>query len=341
MSEPMARLDSIATAPPRSVKSRAASIATRVITANRNTTMQSTATILLVLVGFFISSVAIIATRPLHISNSENLVDTGGRVVNTGKALGTWRLVNLPALGDFIEYGKLESITYYTQEGASSEQLSSWTWVDSTRMVLRTREGSVALIDNGHLRVLPAPPSGLVRFDGTGATVRVGSARNASSLMLDSVRAICVAAECAPTMCSATTVAAALSGTLEVRDVKCEGGVQLWAWPSDRTLQAPASRRALDDCPEHILDAVNWFDERSDCDRGGWSSSVTVYMDNNDACRQYYLDACSTGTGQGGGGSGCSGHHQRRSRNLVEKPSAEFSSYARRLGFVGTAPGTC
>lgn len=225
------------------------SVATRVIRANRKIIGQATLAVVFAILLSVVTTVTIIFSRPFTISQIEGaaeLTSPAGAVVQTGRALTTISLADLPDSADFHEYDRLTSVTipkevpFVGEKVFQSVKISSWAWQNTTRMTLTGTDGTIILIDNGSVKIAHAP-SGTVGFD---AGVKWSVGYNASFIDTSIVESTCASFGCPLDKCGAT-----MTSTF-VREISCNS-VPLWAWPQGVHLAPPPTgRRHLGDCAE-------------------------------------------------------------------------------------------
>jgi len=146
---------------PTNRPSRAMSVATRVISANRRVNVTSTLVILVAMTMSVISGGIVIATRPTHVTGGR-LVDSVGSSVGTAKLISFIDTKTLPARGADFEYSEIEYVKLDVTDpstgsrvGKMGLRLLGYHWYNSTDMDLFLETGYTLHIAKHTLALAP------------------------------------------------------------------------------------------------------------------------------------------------------------------------------------------
>jgi hypothetical protein len=263
----------------------------------------------------FVSSLAIIFTRPVHVSTTSDgtsrLVDTGTHIVQTGSAQDEVELADLPKLASPDTYNRIRSVAYYKLVSADSQpvkvvsKLETWTWACTSwascdaRMTLALADGTTIRIDQeGTINFVPKPTIKM-SFDTSDNDILTPS----NMYLPESGTIGNVTSKCAEVGCPLTECTAMLSANrgftyqLDGSDTPALGfhrysafavtvmcdAMPVWEWAQDPPLSTPAEgRRQLDydcyvDCHTSVCGKMRWVSDPEGCSKKAYD----CLKDNN------------------------------------------------------------
>lgn len=242
---------------------QASELSKRVIQANKKHTWRGVLATTIATIVSTLATIAIIATRQTYVTTGADhgatLVNSENKIIETGTALSSLALAQLPeqgATGDYTAYEKMRSIRYLSNVDAMrvnataprtvvSSAIKSWQWESADRMHFVLADKAVVLIDQGEVAVAQ-PATGVIAYDGDVAFLASKNAANTSNTqLLSSFTDECAAYSCPKTRCSASV--GYVGSTLKLLQLSC-GSTPLWSWPSGESLAARASRRRTQFC---------------------------------------------------------------------------------------------